>query len=143
MENTQLAKQLAKYRESVKVKIEELQRTLSGIDVVLAGLDAPKTSTSAVTAPSLRTFSPASIRGMKQLDALMTIAKFNGGIFPVQEAKNIMIQAGVMKDSKHSNSMIYTLMHNSEKFERVKAGVYKIKGQMVDVVAAMYESQVQ
>jgi hypothetical protein len=58
----------------------------------------------------------ASLRGMKQYPALKAIARFYGGFVRTLEAKDLMVQAGILKDGKNSYKMVYNLIKNSEEF---------------------------
>lgn len=66
---------------------------------------------------------------MSQLEVLYEIIDTIGDenkIFKVNEAKNIMVSAGMFNNPENANSIIYTLIDRSGKFEKVKPGVYKL-----------------
>src|ERR1022692_242249 len=72
-------------------------------------------------------FPIAKIRNMTQVQALVTIAKHNNGIIYAQEAKRLLIKAGVMRQTKNSTNIIHAVIVRSEKFEKVKPGEYRLK----------------
>ncbi len=64
-----------------------------------------------------------------QLEVLNEIVDTIGDenrIFKVNEAKNIMVSAGMFNNPENANSTIYTLIDRSNEFEKVKPGVYRI-----------------
>jgi hypothetical protein len=69
----------------------------------------------------------AKLRGMTQLDAIITIAKDNGGIVRAQEAKRLMIKAGIMRNTKNATNMTHNVFSRSDRFERIGPGEFKLK----------------
>lgn len=63
---------------------------------------------------------------MTQIDALMAIANASNGSFKVQNAKRLMLEAGLIANPKNADSIIYTLIARSGEFEKVKPGEYKL-----------------
>jgi hypothetical protein len=72
-------------------------------------------------------FPIARIKGMTQVQALTAIARSNGGLIRAQEAKRLLIRAGLMRQTKNSTSTIHSVIIRSEKFERVNPGEYRLK----------------
>ena len=73
-------------------------------------------------------FPIAKLRGKTQVQALVAIANHNNGIVRAQEAKRLLIRAGVMRETKNSTNIIHAVILRSEKFERVRPGEYRLKG---------------
>jgi hypothetical protein len=68
-----------------------------------------------------------SLRGMTHTQAVLAIAKRNGGIIKAQDAKQLMIHAGVMRDTKNSTHMVHNAIINSDRFERIGRGEFRLK----------------
>ncbi|MBA7542873.1 hypothetical protein ES705_35198 [subsurface metagenome] len=64
---------------------------------------------------------------MTQIEALIEIAHTIGeeNKFKIKEAKQIMINAGFFENPKNANSILYTIIERSEKFEKIEPGIYK------------------
>jgi len=68
------------------------------------------------------------LRGKTQLQALLAIARAGNGQFKVNEAKRIMLQAGLIRNAKNAASILYTLIsRNDHLFEKVDPGVYRVR----------------
>lgn len=76
----------------------------------------------------LADFPVGMLRNMTQVQALVTIAKHNDGLVRAQEAKRLLIKAGVMRETKNSTNIIHAVILRSDKFERVRSGEYRLKG---------------
>ena len=61
-----------------------------------------------------------------QMDALMAIVAKYDGCFKVVDAQRLMLEAGLIKIPKNAPSIIYTLISRSGRFEKVKAGEYRL-----------------
>ena len=66
------------------------------------------------------------LQGMKQVDALVYIAKHNNGRVRIVEAKKLFTKSGVMKVTKNSYGILYTVIHRSGKFKRSGPGEYEL-----------------
>src|SRR5439155_17025870 len=70
---------------------------------------------------------PASVFvGKTQRAALAEIAKRNGGIVKVGEARRILIDAGVIRDAKNTWGLLYTTMSRSPEFEKSGRGQFML-----------------
>lgn len=107
-------------------QIGELQERVRAIDVILPelaqGAKEPLRAEAVVKAhadviPSQVVVSASSLRGLKQLTALKTIARAQSGLVRTNDAKELMMQAGVMKKSKNAYKMVYNLLKNSDEFQ--------------------------
>lgn len=70
----------------------------------------------------------ATIASMTQVQALVAIARRQNGLIRAQEAKRLLIDAGRMRKTKNSTSVIHSVIIRSERFERVNPGEYRLKG---------------
>ena len=68
------------------------------------------------------------LKGKKQLDAMLLIASRNNDILTVNDAKRLMLEAGLIRNPKNAASVLYTLISISGEFEKVKPGEYKLIG---------------
>jgi len=70
---------------------------------------------------------PKALKGMTQINALVAIARKGGGQLRANEAKRLMLQAGLISNPANAASIVYTLIKRSERFDRVEAGIYKLR----------------
>jgi hypothetical protein len=69
----------------------------------------------------------ARLRGMTHSAAVVAIAKHNGGLIRTQDAKRLMIKAGIMSDTKNATSMTFRAITQTDRFEHVGPGEYRLK----------------
>jgi hypothetical protein len=67
------------------------------------------------------------LKGLSHEAAAIAIAKYNGGIVRTQEAKRLMIKAGIMSVTKNSTNMAHNAIKRSGRFDWVSAGEYRLK----------------
>jgi hypothetical protein len=67
------------------------------------------------------------LRGLTHKDAVVAIAKANGGVVRAQDAKRMMIKAGVMSATKNSTNMTHNVIIKSDLFDRIGPGEYRLK----------------
>jgi hypothetical protein len=108
--------------QDVEKEIEHVRATITS----LRGGTAPPAEQSE-TLPFVAEFPVSRIRNMTQVQALVTIAKHNDGVIRAQEAKRLLIKAGVMRETKNSTNIIHAVILRSEKFERIRPGEYRLK----------------
>jgi len=71
---------------------------------------------------------PNDLKGKTQIQALLTIARAANGQFKVNDAKRVMLQAGLIANPKNAASILYTLIKNYEHFfDKVEPGVYRLR----------------
>src|SRR5215831_11372827 len=73
------------------------------------------------------TFPHIKLRGMTHSAAVVAIAKHNGGIVRAQDAKRLMIKAGIMSQTKNSTNMTHNAIIRTDLFERIAPGEYRLK----------------
>lgn len=73
------------------------------------------------------TIPTSKLKGLSHSEAVVAIAKYNGGIVRTQEAKRLMIKAGIMKDTENSTNMAHNAINRIDKFERIGPGEYRLK----------------
>lgn len=112
--------ELVKNRESLLKQLERLQREIQALDVVLKmgrNEEEPRQLPLPTPPPSGFPISAQDLRGMKQKPALRVIARAQSGILRTGEAKDLMIAAKIMRDTKNAYKMVYNLIRNMEEFQ--------------------------
>ena len=67
------------------------------------------------------------LRRLTQVQAVVAIAKHYGGVVKAQDAKHLMIRAGVMRNTKNSTNITHNVITRSGQFERIAPGEYRLK----------------
>jgi len=120
---TQLKRDKLARRETLLRPLHQLDKEIEGITITLGlVLQGSHVSTSEST-----NFPLEKLRGLSHKKAVLVIARQNGGVITAQDAKRIMIQAGVLKEGKNSTHMVHNAIISSEKFDRVGRGEYRLK----------------
>jgi hypothetical protein len=116
-------KELLEQRDRLAKPVLEIDQEIQYVDGTLRSLQKNHT----VSFPKEELFPIAKLRNLTQVQALVVIAKHNDGIVRAQEAKRLLIKAGVMRQTKNSTNVIHAVIIRSEKFERVRPGEYRLK----------------
>jgi hypothetical protein len=119
-------KDLLEKRERLMRPLQELDQEIEHVTATLRSIQKPRE----LAKPSLAVpadFPLGKLRKLTQVQALVVIAKHNDGIIRAQEAKRLLIKAGVMRETKNSTNIIHAVIVRSEKFERVRPGEYRLK----------------
>lgn len=61
-----------------------------------------------------------------QLQALVAIARINNGRLLTRDAKRLLQQAGLMKQTKNASNILYNVINRSERFRHISAGEYEL-----------------
>ena len=130
----QIIEQLIEHRKQLSASVEEMEEEIEHVSATIASLQkrAANAPITPAPLPALRP-SPvesmpiAKLRGLTQVQALVTIARHNEGIVRAQEAKRLLIRAGVMRETKNSTNIIHAVILRSEKFDRVRPGEYRLR----------------
>jgi len=67
------------------------------------------------------------LRTMSHKEAVVAIAKRNNGVIKSQHAKELMIRAGIMAQTKNSNRMVHNAIKGTGRFERTAPGEYRLR----------------
>src|SRR5882672_1966570 len=123
---TQLKRDMLAKREQLLRPVQQLEKELEHIVAAIAiVLEAGKTD---APKPETPNFPIANLRSMSQRDAVIALARHNGGILEAQDAKKMLIQSGCMSNTKNSSNMTHNAIVQSGQFERIGRGVYRLKG---------------
>ena len=88
-------------------------------------------------------FPVTKLRNMTQQQAVLAIAQHNGGIVRAQDAKRLMIRAGVMRDTKNSTNITHNVILRSGQFERIAPGEYRLKMDVSTKDTGLFNAPVQ
>jgi hypothetical protein len=129
----------AKEKELLE-QAEQIRKTLEHIQGVIA-LYQPKPPNKfplvaveeavAAATEAITSIPTSRLKGLTHEAAVIAIAKYNGGIVRTQEAKRLMIKAGIMSPTKNSTNMAHNAIMRSKKFEKVSPGEYRLKGEPI------------
>jgi hypothetical protein len=123
---TQHKKELLEQRERLMAPLQQLDQEIEHITATIRSVQKPSAIRS-VVATTAEEFPIGKLRKLTQVQALTVIAKHYGGTLKAQEAKRLLIKAGVMRETKNSTNIIHAVILRSEKFERVRPGEYRLK----------------
>jgi hypothetical protein len=129
---TDYKKRLLARRERLMLPIQEVEQEIEHIAATIRSLQKPPQPAVGFTATLTVDFPIGKLRKLTQVQALTVIAKHYGGTFKAQEAKRLLIKAGVMRETKNSTNIIHAVIVRSEKFERVKPGEYRLKAARIN-----------
>jgi len=126
-----LRKKIEDLRRSIERPIAEAERDLEHIAGAIAFYERDKFS-SVLSQMAKQTVSVLEINiprltGMTHVEAIVAIAKANGGLVRAQDAKRLMIKAGVMRNTRNSTHMTHNAILRSGLFERVAPGEFVLK----------------
>jgi hypothetical protein len=122
---TQKKKELTEKREKLMRPVQELDKELVALSVAIAIAFRDETPAASMEVSG---FPLRKIRNMTQTQALMEIAKYNGGTIKSLEVKSILVAAKLMKNTKNAAGMVNGVIARSEAFDRVRRGEYRLKG---------------
>ena len=120
---SEVKKDMLTRREKLLLPLQQLDKELEHVSATLAIVLGQAKNEKDIAME----FPIAKLRGLSQPQALLAIAKHNNGLVKTQEAKRLMIVAGIMRPTKNSTGVTYNLIKRSEKFVRVGPGEYRLK----------------
>ena len=121
-----LREKLEKLRKPILQVEEDIEHILGTIAFYQRNrvADINNVSVEVTISPELK------LRGMTHSQAVVAIAKQNGGIVRAQDAKRMMIKAGIMSQTKNSTNMTHNAILRTEKFDRVGPGEFRLKSEL-------------
>lgn len=120
----EISTMIAERRKEARIvleRVEEIQQEIRALEQA-AGMFRLKHSID-------ESIDPQELKGKTQMAALIAIARKGNGQFKANEAKRLLVQAGLISNPKNAASIVYTLIKRSERFERVAPGVYRLRNQ--------------
>jgi hypothetical protein len=112
--------------DEVNRNLDSVSRTLELLDIADVNRDTQSSHPTAPYRVPTHSVDVASLRGMKQVEALRMIAEHGGGIVETSAAKRLFVQAGLIKTPKNANNILFSVIQRSGIFERVDKGVYRL-----------------
>ena len=122
---TQVKREMAAKREQLFRPVQELDKELEHITAALAVLLRHGEKENKQEAKT--DFPLSGLRRLTHRQAVVVIARHNGGTLKAQDAKKILIQAGVMSSTKNSTNMTHNAIIQSGQFDRIGRGEYRLK----------------
>lgn len=135
-------KSLEEKLEKMRKPIAELEADLEHIKGVIAfkqrnANDKMMGEVEEAITEALATIPMSRLKNLSHSDAVVAIAKYNGGIVRTQDAKRLMIKAGIMSRTKNSTNMAHNAIKRTGLFERISPGEYRlIKNSSVNAIAS-------
>lgn len=135
--DNRMVEQLRKDEQKIRKKIEELrssiEKELSAAESDLAHIlgaigyyERLQREDKEIVSLVHETPEPK-LRGLTHKQAVVAIAKQNGGIVRSSQAKKLMIRAGIMADTKNSNRMVHNAIKASKLFDPISPGKYRLR----------------
>lgn len=121
---TEMKRQLSEKRDRLLSSLRDIDAKLTGVKTTIA-LFLEGSRATDETSP--RALLLRKLKGMTQAKAIVEIAQYNSGILSAQEAKALMIHAGIMRETRNSTSIVHKLIARSDMFSRVGRGRYRLK----------------
>lgn len=125
-------------REELRSLVQEAQANLDALDRIEAMMlkESPSLAASEVLGVEAD-----EIRGLSVLDAAVLIAERNGGVLQSTPARELMEIAEVIDPKRKAKSgILYNQLSNSERFESIGRGEYRlVDASMVRAVPAIEE----
>ena len=130
--------------EKMRKPVLELEAVLKNIQGTIAFYE-DKAHTQAMTEVMTDVVSSAlglpKLKGLSHSEAVIAIAKHNGGVVRTQDAKRLMIKAGIMSQTKNSTNMAHNAINRIDKFERIAPGEYRLKTESQSETKAVPERE--
>jgi len=120
-------KQLLEKRERLMRPLQELDQEIEHVSATVRALQKTNPSYPRVDPQLTEEFPIGKLRRLTQVQALIVIAKHYNGTIRAQEAKRLLIKAGVMRETKNSTNIIHSVILRSDKFSRIAPGEYRLK----------------
>jgi hypothetical protein len=125
---------LSARRQSLSNEIDSIDEQIRAVTITSRLLtaegtaypeDRPATSAATVTNSQVEV---SSLRGMTARQAMSIIAKANNGRIRVSDAKDLLINASILKDSKNTWNIVYTILKRASEFEKVdgEPGLFRL-----------------
>lgn len=121
---TELREEISGRLAQVKSRAEALEHQLEAINTTLALLDAPLSARLEVSDPSPNVTS--NLSGMTQAEALVALAKSNGGKVRIVDAHKEFRKIGLIKETKNWYNILFNAATKSGKLTRCGPGEYEL-----------------
>jgi hypothetical protein len=122
---------LTELKRDMLARREQLRRPLAQLEMEIEHVTATLALALRETRPEgpseeLADFPLAKLRGLSQRRAIVAIARYNGGTLKAQVAKQILLRAGLMRNTKNATNMVHNAFVQSGEFERIGKGEFRL-----------------
>jgi hypothetical protein len=124
--NEETIRYLKAMRDGLMQQMEKLDENIEHLNATITLLEKESVSQAAPVIPA-QDFPLGKLRNLTQSQAVLAIAKHNGGVVKAQDAKRLMILGRVMRDTKNSTNITHNVILRSGLFERIAPGEYRLK----------------
>lgn len=145
-----LRDRLDRHQAEIQKQLEEVSRNLESVSRTLELLEIADSEPTPQPRPvtggyraGTDSIDIASLRGMKQVDALKKIAEHGDGRIQTSVAKKLFLQAGLIKNPKNANNILFAVIQRSGLFERVEPGLYRLINRPVRPMRAIGEANIE
>lgn len=121
-QNLHVADEVSKLYEKLLIKRDKLKEQLSEVE---KEFEAVHTTLKLMGLPTPG-MSNLSLAGKTHLEALVEIAKANGGLLVVKMARRLMTRANMFTNPKNASSVLFTAISRSGKFQSIGKGKYEL-----------------
>jgi hypothetical protein len=123
---TALKRDMIARREQLRRPLAQLEMEIDHVTATLA-LALRETKSENETPKTFTGFPLAKLRGLSQRQAVIAIARYNGGTIKAQDAKAVLLEAGLMRHTKNATNMVHNAIAQSGVFERIGRGEFRLK----------------
>jgi len=119
-----IQKELGEEVAKLRTRLKDVEEHLSAVTLAIKVWKSkgPAAAANFESNPRLREF-----RGLTQVQALVKIARDSGNNrFRLRDAKNLLLEAGLVKSKKNAGTILFTAIQRSEKFKRIAPGEYEL-----------------
>ncbi len=117
-EVSRLYEKLLIKRDKLKEQLTEVEKEFEAVATTLKLMNLPIPGASNIN-----------LVGKTHLEALIDIAKANGGVLVVKMARRLMTRANLFTNPKNASSVLFTAISRSGKFESIGKGKYRLLDQ--------------
>ena len=119
-----LLRHLKSKKEALQVRhateLAEIDKELDAVSITLRLIQESTKADKSPTPETKPATIPGDLYGKSTREACIEIAKRNNGIVRVADAKQALVSAQILKDSKNTWAIIYTTLYRSKEFEKGK-----------------------
>src|SRR6266436_347002 len=114
-EVSRLYEKLLVKRDKLKEQLNEVEKEFEAVHTTLKLMGLPT--------PGM---SNLNLAGKTHLEALIEIARANGGLLVVKTARRLMTRANMFTNPKNASSVLFTAISHSGKFQSIGKGKYEL-----------------